>query len=289
MAVSTGITTNEQFLEWGWRLPFLFSGVLVIVGILIRRSTSESPSFKRLQRSHMTQRHPAATVMKSHKRTTLRLIASQAAENTSFYALAVYSLVYLTQNLHIPRPLALKALMISAGCLFLAQPLFGALSDRIGRKKVFLGGMIFLGLFIYPFFLMLQTGNFFLIVAAMSLAMALGQGSTQAVQPSLFAEQYEAGIRYTGVSVAYQFATVLWSGPTPILAAALVAWAGNYLPLVAYIALAAVISVLAIIRLREASGVELASLEEPQPKTGISARVISENDERGGNPERLAA
>jgi MFS transporter, MHS family, shikimate and dehydroshikimate transport protein len=280
MAATTALMSNEQFLNWGWRLPFLFSGILVVVGILIRRSTSESPSFKRLQRSHMTQRHPMATVMKSHKRTTMLLIASQAAENTSFYALAVYSLVYLTQNLHVPRPLALRALMIAACCLFVAQPLFGALSDRIGRKKVFMGGMIFLGLFIYPFFLMLETGNFMMIVAAMSLAMALGQGSTQATQPSLFAEQYGADIRYTGVSVAYQFATVMWSGPTPILAAVLVAWAGNYLPLAGYIGLAAVISVSAIMLLREASGLELTSLEETPCEVDTSPRIIDESSER---------
>ncbi|SAL76167.1 MFS transporter [Caballeronia telluris] len=261
MAATNALTTPEQFAAWGWRIPFLLSGVLVVVGILIRRRVSESPSFKRLQRSDAKARLPIATVFKTQKRRTALIIASQAAENTSFYILAVYSLVYLTQNLHMARPLALRALMIAAFFTFLAQPLFGALSDRIGRKKVFMGGMIFLGLFIYPFFAMLDTGSYPMIVLAMTLALTIGQGSTQAAQPSLFGEQYHAAIRYSGVSVAYQFATVIWSGPTPILAALFVLWAGSYWPLVAYVGLAAVISVCAIIPLREAAGQELGTLE----------------------------
>lgn len=265
MALTNALTTQEQFASWGWRIPFLLSGVLVAFGIVLRRSVSESPSFRKLQRANAKERLPIATVLKTEKRKTILIIAAQAAENTSFYAIAVYSLVYLTQDLHVPRPHALQALMIGAFLQMVTQPLFGALSDRIGRKRVYMGGMIFIGLFIYPFYALLHTGSYPLIVTAIAIAL-IGQGSTQAVQPSLMSEQYHAAIRYSGVSVAYQFATVVWSGPTPILAALVVAWAGSYWPLAAYIVMASIISVLAIIPLREAAGQDLGRIEPAPPE-----------------------
>jgi MFS transporter, MHS family, shikimate and dehydroshikimate transport protein len=176
--------------------------------------------------------------------------------------ISVYALVYLTQNLHIERPLALRALLIASLATLIAQPFFGKLSDRIGHKKVYMGGMIFLGLFIFPFFKMLDSGSYPMIVTAMTLALTIGLGSTLAVQPALISEQYPAAIRYSGVSCAYQLATVIWSGPTPILAAMFVMWAGGYWLLAAYIVFAAVVSVLGIMPLREAANKELASLED---------------------------
>ncbi len=177
MALTTAMTTPEQFASWGWRIPFLLSGLLVAFGIVLRRSVSESPSFKKLQRSNAKDRLPIATVLKTEKLKTLLIIGAQAAENTSFYAIAVYSLVYLTQNLHVPRPAALHALMIGAFLQMVTQPIFGALSDRVGRKRVYMGGMIFIGVFIFPFYAMLHTGSFPLIVLAISIAL-IGQGST---------------------------------------------------------------------------------------------------------------
>lgn len=276
MAAVSAATTPEQFLAWGWRIPFLLSAVLVVVGFIIRRSVTESPSFKRLKSANAQARVPIATIFRTQKKRVLLMVASQAAENTSFYIIAVYSLVYLTQQLNIDRPLALRALMISAVFTLLAQPVFGALSDRIGRKKVFLGGMAFLGLFIFPFFEMLNTGSYPLIVAAMAIAMMIGQGSTQATQSSLFAEQFPSAIRYSGVSLAYQLATVIWSGPSPMLAAMFVMWSGSYWPIAAYVAAAAVISVLSILPLREAAGKEMESLEHELPaESGPSPARVS--------------
>lgn len=261
MALVSALTTAEQFAAWGWRVPFLLSGLLLVVGIVIRRSVSESPSFQKLRQAGARESLPVATVLARRKGMTALLIGSQAAENTSFYVFAVYSLVYLTTVVGLSRSEALNALMIAAAACLVAQPLFAALSDRIGRKRVFAGGMVFIGLFIIPFFLMLATRSFAMVTAAMVLGLVFGQATTQATQPSLFAEQYEASIRYSGVSIAYQFATVLWSGPTPILAASLWAWTGSWWPLVAYIMAAAALSVACIARLREAAGRELGELE----------------------------
>lgn len=257
MALVTSLTTTEQFATWGWRVPFLLSGLLLVVGIVIRRRVAESPSFQRLQQAGVRQTLPIATVMSRRKRITALLVGAQAAENSSFFVFAVYTLVYLTGVMHLSRNTALTALMIAAAASLAMQPVFGALSDRIGRKRVYAGGMVFIGLFIVPYFLLLGTGSPVLITLAMTLGLAVGQSSTQATQTSLCAEQYEASIRYSGVSVAYQFATVVWSGPTPIIAASLFAWFGSWVPLACYIVAAAVLSVLCILPLREAAGAPL--------------------------------
>lgn len=257
MALVTSMTTQADFIAWGWRVPFLLSGILLIVGIVIRRKLTESPSFQRLREAGIRHSLPIATVMSRRKRITALLIGSQAAENSSFYVFAVYTLAYLTGAMHLPRIVALTALMIAAAACLVMQPVFGALSDRIGRKKVFTGGMIFIGVFVVPYFWMIGTGNPVVITLALVMGLGFGQAATQSVQTSLFAEQYEAPIRYSGVSVAYQCATVVWSGPTPILAASLWAWSGSWVPLAAYIIAAAILSVLCIVPLREAAGKSL--------------------------------
>jgi MFS transporter, MHS family, shikimate and dehydroshikimate transport protein len=273
MAAVTGLTTAAQFAAWGWRVPFLLSGLLLVVGIVIRRRLAESPSFQRLKQAGARKSLPIGTVLSRKKRLTALVIGSQAAENTSFYVFAVYALAYLTTAVGVPKPVVLNALMVAAAACLVAQPIFGALSDRIGRKRVFAGGMVFIGLFIVPFFLLIGTGSATLITLAMVLGLVFGQAPTQATQPSLFAEQYEASIRYSGVSVGYQFATVLWSGPTPILAAALWAWSGSWWPLAGYIGAAAVLSVFCIRPLREAAGAELGPIEaEAGPDGAVAFR-----------------
>ena len=259
MALVTWCTSPAEFTAWGWRVPFLLSGLLLIAGIVIRRRVAESPSFQRMRQAGARQSMPIAVVAARRKRVTGLLIGAQAAENTSFYVFSVYTLAYLTGVMHLPRATALNALMVAAAANLITQPLFGALSDRIGRKRVYAGGMAFIGLFVVPYFLMIGTGNIGIISLAMVLGLVLGQAPTQATQPSFCAEQYEAPIRYSGVSLAYQFATVLWSGPTPILAASLFAWSGSWVPLAIYIVAAAVLSVACIAPLREAAGGALSS------------------------------
>ena len=257
MATVTHLTTTEQLAAWGWRIPFLLSGLLLVVGIVIRRRLSESPSFRRLQAAGAKQTMPIATVMAQKKRITGLLVVAQAGENASFHVFSVYALLYLTSVVHVERGTALNALMIAAVCCLVAQPIFGSLSDRVGRKAIYAGGTAFIAVFMIPFMLMIGTGSTALITLAMVLGLVFGQATTQATQPSLFAEQYETAIRYSGVSVAYQFATVIWSGPTPLIAAALWAWSGSWWPLAGYITIASVLSVLCALLLREAAGGDL--------------------------------
>ncbi|WP_159997393.1 MFS transporter [Roseomonas sp. 18066] len=266
MAAVSAATTPEQFSSWGWRVPFLLSGLLLVVGIIIRRSVTESPSFQKMQQAGHRESLPLATVVTRHRGRTGLMIAAQAAENTSFYVIAVYALSYLTTVLGFSRAVALEALMIGATACLVAQPLMAALSDRIGRRRVYIGGAAFIGLAIVPFFLLLNTRDFGMVAFAMVAMLAIGQGAMQSVKPALFAEQYEASIRYSGLSIAYQFATVVWSGPTPILAASLWAWSGSWWPLALYVIAASLIAMLCTRQLREAAGRPLAEVED-RPQT----------------------
>lgn len=242
---------NDQFLSWGWRVPFLFSGALVVVGLYIRAKVPESPKFLAIKAANKQPKLPISEVFRHAKKTTLLLIFVQAASTIGYYLFTVYSLSYVSNDLKLPQAWALAGVLIGAGVLLGAMPLYAALSDRIGRRPVYAAGTLFIGLYAVPFFWLLNTRNNVVIVLAIAAAIVFGYGPTGALHGPLYAEQYPTRYRYTGASVAYQFSSMVAGAPAALVAGALVAATGTTMAVSWYVIGAAFISLLCVLFLKE--------------------------------------
>lgn len=234
---------DEAFMSWGWRVPFLLSIVLVLVGMFIRLRVTESPAFADNADSGNVAKLPVVEVLRDHRRNLILLILAHMGPNTFFYTFATFVLSYATTTIGFDRQTVLIAVAVGAAVEVVAMPFFAVLSDRCGRRPVYIGGLIALAATAAPFFLILDQRNGPLLTLALAIAFGLAHGSVYGTQPSFFAELFPARVRYTGLSVGVQVAGALFGGPLPIIATALVA-AGNNRPwiFVGYMILTAVIS-----------------------------------------------
>ncbi|MBB5499382.1 MFS transporter [Paraburkholderia sp. MM5384-R2] len=214
---------EADLLSWGWRLPFLASVVLVVVGWLIRVGVPESPAFERIQASGAGTKAPVLAALRRCPRQILLIIGARTAENTWFYLVVVFALAYAANELKIPKPDILHAITAGAAVSLITMPFCGWLSDRIGQRTLFLIGLMIMCAFAAPFFSMLGTRH----PAAVWWAMVLGSGVVfpilYAPESQLFAAQFPPEIRYSGISLAVQIAGVLGGGIAPMIATALLA------------------------------------------------------------------
>ena len=213
----------EDFLAWGWRVPFLFSIALVVVGLVIRLRILETPVFVQMKETSTESRPPILEVLRDYPKEVLIAMGARIAENGSFYVYTVFVYVYGTQQANIDRSTILIGILIASACELVSLPLFGALSDRVGRRPVYLFGAIVTAVFAFPFFWMLDSGSTPLIWLALVIAIALGHASMYAPQAAMLAELFGTRVRYTGASLGSQLASVLAGGLSPFIATALFA------------------------------------------------------------------
>ncbi|MHA6629417.1 MFS transporter [Pseudonocardia sichuanensis] len=225
--------SGDAFDEWGWRLPFLMSIPLALVGLFIRLRATESPAFlaeKAKMDAELEQRKaPAAVLLRDHRKALLITIFGRFAEAGNYYLFTTFVLSYVTTNLGAPQSYGLIASMVGAAINIAMIPLFGALSDRIGRPRTFLIGGALIVLTSWPVFALVGTGQLVGVVLGVSLFMALGHAMVYAPLPALYCEMFPTAVRYSGISVGYQMASILLASFTPALAAAMVLWAGGSL------------------------------------------------------------
>ena len=204
---------EQALLSWGWRVAFLVSIVMVGVGLFIRLAVVEPPVFTRIKESGAEARLPILDAVRQHPRNVVLAMGARLAENGAFYLYTVFVLTYATQpSIGFTSSLVLKAISIAAIIHVFAIPTFGALSDGVGRRPVYLFGAIFTGLFAFPFFWLIDTSRAGLLMLAIALALVIGHAAMYGPQASFFSELFGTRVRYSGASLGYQLASVILGG-----------------------------------------------------------------------------
>jgi MFS transporter, MHS family, shikimate and dehydroshikimate transport protein len=224
---------QEQFLSWGWRVPFLASIILIGVGLFVRLRIMESPAFRQVQESHTEAEMPIVDVVRYYPRNVLLAMGMRIAENGIFYVLTVFVLDYVTRELGLPRETALLGVVIAAAVGLFTTPAFGWLSDRVGRRPVYMFGAVFSLVFSFPFFWLLDTEVSVLIWLAIALGLWLGHDPMYGPQAAYFSELFGTRLRYSGASLGYQLASIVGGGISPLIATSLLALAGGHWWLIA--------------------------------------------------------
>jgi metabolite-proton symporter len=260
LAIMAAVQSEAEFLDWGWRVPFVLSALLVVIGWYIRNRVSESPMFEaEIEAAEAPAKVPAIDVLRERPKALVLGAGLRVGENISYYILTVFSLTYLVDVSHESRSVALNALLIGAAVQFFAIPALALLSDRIGRRPVYALGAFGLAVWSFIMFGLLGSGDNASIVLALVVGLVL-HGAMYGPQAAFITELFPTRIRYSGVSIAYQLTSIVAGSLAPIIALWLYKEYGSATPVAIYVAVACVISGISALLARETRGVELAAI-----------------------------
>ncbi len=249
---------ENAFMTWGWRIPFIFSALLVFFGLWIRKGIDETPSFKKVKESGEVPKLPIVETLKNYWREVLIAVGAKVVETAPFYIFSTFVVSYATANLGFSRTATLTAVMIATIITTILIPIMGNLSDKIGRKKLFIGGTIGMALFAFPYFWLLQQKSVLLLIVATVIGLGVIWAPITAVLGTMFSEIFDAKIRYTGITLGYQIGAALAGGTAPLVATALLDKFNNsYVPVAIYIIFASVLSLAAIWAVKDRSNQKL--------------------------------
>ena len=248
--------SGEQFLSWGWRIPFAVSLVLVGVGLYIRLGILETPVFAKLLEERQVERTPMLTVIKRHPREILLSAFARMAEQAPFYIFTAFIFSYGIETLHVSRNFLLTAVLSASVLSFISIPLFGHISDRIGRKNMYMIGAVTTGVFGFIYFALLHTGSEAIIFLAIILSL-LPHDMMYGPQAALIAESFTGRLRYSGSSLGYQLASIIAGGPAPLIATWLFGTFHSSTAIAVYIAVCAVITLVATAMMTDYTGKDI--------------------------------
>lgn len=249
---------EEAFMSWGWRVPFLLSALLVAFGLWIRNGIEETPSFKQVQSQGTIPRIPVVDTFKYHWREVLIAVGAKVVETAPFYIFGTFVVSYATKNVGHSNSEVLMAVMVATIITTILIPFMGKLSDKVGRKPLYIFGTVAMGLYAFPYFWMLNEGSNFMMFLATIIGLGIIWSPITAVLGTMFSEIFAAEVRYTGISLGYQIGAALAGGTAPLIAAALLLnFNDSYVPVALYIIFTTLISLTAIWAVKDRKNQEL--------------------------------
>jgi metabolite-proton symporter len=256
LSLMGGVTSDAAFLSWGWRVPFLLSGLLVLVGLWIRLSIAESPLFSEVEAQDTKAKAPIVEVLRRHPKQVLLAIGARVGVDVAFYTFVLFVTTYVVTYLDLPKSYALNAVLIAAACQVVLIPWFGRLSDRFGRRPVYLFGAIGAAIWVFVFFALLNTGSFPLIVLAVVVALFF-HAAMYGPQAAFIAEMFPTRIRYTGASMGYQLAGIFGGALAPMISVALLDSYDTSLVVSVYVLVVLAVTTVCVLLAPETSQIDL--------------------------------
>ncbi len=249
---------ESEFLTWAWRIPFLLSIFLVGIGLFIRTRLDETPAFRAVEAQKEVARRPVVEVITQHPRAFLTAVGLKISEIAWASIGSVFAISYVTGTLGLPRSVILNGLLAASFVALFSIPLFGWMSDRVGRKTMFYASCLFCIAFAFPFFWLLDTKDPTIITLTIVVAISFGQMVGFGIGAPFYSELFAARLRYSGASLGFQIGAAISGGLTPFAAASLMAWSGGATwPISIYLIAAALITITATAIAPETAGTEL--------------------------------
>ncbi|MGZ3404094.1 MAG: MFS transporter [Phenylobacterium sp.] len=260
LAIMSAVVSNDDFLSWGWRVPFLLSAVLVAVGYWVRVSLAESPLFQQALEDAGQPNAPVLDAIRERPGGIAIGAGLRVAENISFYVITTFGLTYIVDHAHLTRAAALNAMLIGTAVEVVLIPIFAGLSDKIGRRPLYVLGAVGIAVWGFVFFRLIDTGQTPLIVLAMVGGLTC-HALMYAPQAAFIAELFPTRMRYSGASLAYQATSIFAGSLAPIIALALLGRFHSWVPIAIYLAIAGLISAYSALRARETRGMTFAQID----------------------------